>query len=543
MKLNLFHRTTLGIALLLGLLLLCMATALLGLSRLHADTRQLADVEVAKVDHASQAALILSQVERDLSRILTREDKAAYARFKTAQNERRASLSHHFSELQRLSYRPDSQALLAQVQARRQALLAALGQITPLLDADDYAGARALYAQSGEAALSAYLQAVDSYLALQKRVLAESGKATSQTVAQFTLWLQLIGGVSLLLAIAVGVWLVRGVKRPLGGDPGVVSEALSRIAQGDLASQTPSGRAHPHSLLARLGGMRHGLRQLVGNIQGASGEVSSAARDLSASCAQIAAGAVEQGASTASMASAVEELGSNITSLAQSSRRVLDVAARAENLASESDRMLGEAAGEIGKMIDTIDNSAQDVAQLASKTSEIGRIVGVINDIADQTNLLALNASIEAARAGEQGRGFAVVADEVRKLAEHTTRATAEIDEMIKSIQKQTRLAADNLLHGEEVVGFGVRLVRDLVSPLRQLREGAGETRRELDGLMLALDEQTHAARHIGSHIERVASAAEEFGLAARSSAQTASDLLGVVHRLDGEVAHFRLQG
>ena len=60
MKLNLFQRTTLGIALLLGLLLLCMATALLGLSRLHADTRQLADVEVAKVDHASQAAFSFS---------------------------------------------------------------------------------------------------------------------------------------------------------------------------------------------------------------------------------------------------------------------------------------------------------------------------------------------------------------------------------------------------------------------------------------------------------------------------------------------------
>ncbi len=128
------------------------------------------------------------------------------------------------------------------------------------------------------------------------------------------------------------------------------------------------------------------------------------------------------------MAAAVEQLGSNIDSLAQSSRRVLEVAGRADTLASESDRMLGEAAGEIGKMIDTIDNSAQDVAALASKTSEIGRIVGVINDIADQTNLLALNASIEAARAGEQGRGFAVVADEVRKLAEHTTRATREID-------------------------------------------------------------------------------------------------------------------
>ena len=81
-----------------------------------------------------------------------------------------------------------------------------------------------------------------------------------------------------------------------------------------------------------------------------------------------------------------------------------------------------------------------------------------------------------------------MVADEVRKLAEHTTRATAEIDQMIQRIQQQTRLAADNLRHGEEVVGFGVRLVRDLVSPLRQLREGAGETHRELDGLNSVTD-------------------------------------------------------
>ena len=177
----------------------------------------------------------------------------------------------------------------------------------------------------------------------------------------------------------------------------------------------------------------------------------------------------------------------------------------------------------------------------ATKSDQIGGIVGTITGLADQTNLLALNAAIEAARAGEQGRGFAVVAEEVRKLAEQSQAASTTIAGLITEIQTDT----------EQVVGV---VERRPAAPNSAPRWSSAPARRSAPSTALCRSSTTRSARsprrprrwprwpsRPAPRPQQIYASTQQTSVGSEQLSRAAEDLAVTAGRLEELVSQFRL--
>jgi len=279
------------------------------------------------------------------------------------------------------------------------------------------------------------------------------------------------------------------------------------------------------------------LSQVSSNSQG----LATASEQISASSRDQARGAELQQDQTNQVATAMQEMATTVHEVSENSNKGAAASQKAAETAREGGKIVDETLSRMRAIASSVGEAAGKVRELGKRSDEIGRISGVIEDIADQTNLLALNAAIEAARAGEQGRGFAVVADEVRKLAERTGGATQEIAEMIRTIQAETKTAVAAMEAGSKEVELGVESTSRAGSSLHDIIRTSEQVGDMVTQIATAATQQSAATEQVNGNIEQIARIASSTVTGAQQTAAALHDLAGVALDLRQLVGQFRL--
>jgi methyl-accepting chemotaxis protein/NAD-dependent dihydropyrimidine dehydrogenase PreA subunit len=331
-------------------------------------------------------------------------------------------------------------------------------------------------------------------------------------------------------------------KNYFTGSVNVMLTEMEKFAAGDLTVELHSvNDDEVAKFYAGFNRALENIRHLLSGLISLINETASASNEISSSTEQMAAGAQEQSSQTAEVAGAIEQMAKTITETTRHSGKASDAAKSAGMIAIEGGKVVADTIEGMNRMAEVVKESADIVLTLGKSSDQIGEIVQVIDDIADQTNLLALNAAIEAARAGEQGRGFAVVADEVRKLAERTTKATKEIAQMIKRIQKDTGSAVVSMKDGRSEVEKSKALAEKAGRSLREIITGAEEVVDMSTRVAVASGEQAGAAEQISRNIESISAVTQQSAAGIQQIAHTAEDLNRLTSSLQQLIANFKL--
>ena len=295
------------------------------------------------------------------------------------------------------------------------------------------------------------------------------------------------------------------------------------------------------TLLQALDATRCNLREALGDVNGVTTQLAAAAEELSVVTGQTSAGVNSQRVETEQVATAMNEMAATVHEVAQNSEEAAQAAQKADTQAHKGNDVLHSALQAITRLSADVQESAQAMYRLNENSANISTVLTVINGIAEQTNLLALNAAIEAARAGEAGRGFAVVADEVRGLAHRTQESTAQIEELIATLQQGAQSAVEMMDNSNTLAGSTLELAHPAEDELKAITRTGTEIQAMNMQIATAAEEQSSVAEEINRSIINVNNIADQSPAAVEEMAASSADLARLGQSLQDLVSRFKI--
>jgi methyl-accepting chemotaxis protein len=276
-----------------------------------------------------------------------------------------------------------------------------------------------------------------------------------------------------------------------------ISAIMNGVNKGDLARRVEVDcKGELDVLKTAINQSLELLGQTIDHGKNATEQVNTSAAELSQSAQSLASGASQQAASLEEISSSMAEIGSRAK-------------ANDEN-ALQAKLISDEAIDDVTGGNKQMESMLLSMKEIDKNSSNVMKVIKVIDEIAFQTNLLALNAAVEAARAGKYGKGFAVVAEEVRNLAGRSAKAAKETNELIeKSVTEVSNgvKKADETAAVLESISSSVVKVNDLVG---EITAASNEQSNSIGEVNNGLSMMNDVVQQNSSIAEETAAASEE---------------------------------
>ena len=277
-----------------------------------------------------------------------------------------------------------------------------------------------------------------------------------------------------------------------------ISSALDELGNGNLDIELSLDYSGEFSIIKEsLLKASSNFKETLTDIVQIANQVANGSDQVSSASQMLAQATTEQASSLEELSATIDQISDQVGQNASDSVHAADYVKTVGSAANVSQDKMNQ-------MMVAID-------EINYKSSEIGKIIKTIDDIAFQTNILALNAAVEAARAGSAGKGFAVVADEVRNLAIKSSEAakntTLLIEDSVKAVQNGTFIAKET---GDVLV---------------QVIEGVNKTVELIDGISDASNSQAKAIAQAIEGLEQISAVVHTNSATAEESSASSEEL------------------
>ncbi|WP_420835820.1 methyl-accepting chemotaxis protein [Bacillus weihaiensis] len=359
-------------------------------------------------------------------------------------------------------------------------------------------------------------------------------------LANFT-WVVVL--ISVILTTSILFLLVRSFTKPLSK----LRDIMREVRNGDLSQNLTINTTIPeiNSLNQSFNQMMEQMRSMIVKIDGTTSELTftgnqlkNASDDVQQQNTQlieairvVKTGAEQTASSSDKNVSTFQNMKNEIKLVLQNMEYVFNSASDMNTSAKHGEKSISSMIKAMSDFDREFEKMTQTIKGVKDNSLVITKVVSIIQSIAEQTKLLALNATIEAARAGEAGKGFAVVANEVRKLADQSSRATEEITQSIKMMEKISDQASTEFNGMLISIQAHLSVAEDSKESFDQLMKEIANVNQKLSGMKENLQELNQSVPMMEESSEHFVSISQETLASAEQMLTSSEDQMIQINR------------